>query len=178
MMPGNPSKRGFTLLEMLIVIMMMATLATLFFPLYGYLRDKARDAACISNLRILQVAAATYLLDHDGVWPQQPEELMQDETEEKMWKWWNEEFKEYGVSKRHWICPAEVVSQTQEHSDSDEFYGSYIPTGFEATPNIAFYWSSQPWFIERGNFHGRNHGPNVAMPDGTIRQGPALFNQH
>jgi prepilin-type N-terminal cleavage/methylation domain-containing protein len=171
-------KRGFTLLELLIVIMLVAALATLFFPLFGYLREKARDAACIGNLRILQLGAATYMLDHDAIWPQMPETLATGDSEEAMWKWWYEDLKDYGVSKRHWICPSEAASDGEKYSTTDEFYGSYIPTGFEATPNIAFYWTGQPWFIERGQMHGNNHGANVAMPDGTVRASPSLFEQH
>lgn len=177
MMCRTQSRRGFTLIELLVVIMIVAALATLFFPMFGYLREKARDAACIGNLRILQLGAATYMLDHDAIWPQMPETLGTGESEEPMWKWWYEELKDYGVSKRHWICPSEVESQEQQFSITDQFYGTYIPTGFEATPNIAFQWTTQPWFIERGQMHGKNHGPNVAMPDGTVREGPALFNQ-
>jgi prepilin-type N-terminal cleavage/methylation domain-containing protein len=177
MISVEPSKRGFTLVELLVVIMIVSALMTLSFPLFGYLREKGRDAACSGNLRILQLGVATYMLDHDSIWPQMPEELAMGEGEDDMWEWWYDELKDYGVAKRHWICPSELESQEQAHSTTSMFYGSYIPTGFEATPNVAFYWTKQPWFIERGQFHGRNHGPNVAMPDGTVRQGPALFNQ-
>ncbi len=173
-----PRKHGFTLLELLIVVVLAGVLATLFFPMFGYLREKARDAACIGNLRILQLGAATYLLDHDAIWPQMPEDLGEDTSEQKMWEWWFNEFKDYGVSKRHWICPSEAASESQKFSITDEFYGSYIPTAFEPTPNIPFYWTGQPWFIERGQMHGMNHGPNVAMPDGTVRQGPSLLGQY
>lgn len=176
MTSGMRQKQGFTLFELLIVIMLVSALATITFPLFSYLRDKARDAACIGNLRILQLGAATYLLDHDNIWPQMPENLGSAD-EEPMWKWWFEEMRDYGVAKRHWICPSEVESQEQEHSITGNYYSSYIPTAFEPTPNIAFAWSTQPWFIERGQMHGMNHGPNVAMPDGSVRQGPVLFNQ-
>lgn len=174
---SRQKQRGFTLVELLMVMMIVAALATLSFPAFGYLREKARDAACIGNLRILQLGAATYMLEHDAIWPQMPEHIGLGESEEPMWKWWYEELKDYGVSKRHWICPSEMAAQEERHSTTDQFHSSYIPTGFEATPNVAFYWTNQPWFIERGQMHGKNHGPNVAMPDGTVREGPALFNQ-
>src|SRR5436190_6110864 len=148
-------REGYTLLELLIVVTLVAALASLSIPVYGYLRDKARDAACIGNLRILQLGAAAYMLDHDNIWPQMPQSLDLGESEDDMWKWWNDELKGYGVSKRHWICPSEVASSAEKDSMKTEFYGSYIPTAFEATPNIAFYWSNQPWFIERGQNHGR-----------------------
>jgi type II secretory pathway pseudopilin PulG len=164
--------------ELLVVIMIVAALVTISFPAFGYLREKARDAACIGNLRILQLGAATYMLDHDAVWPQMPENISIEGSEEPMWKWWYEELRDYGVSKRHWICPSDVASQGEELSITDQYYGSYIPTGFEATPNVAFLWTRQPWFMERGQMHGMNHGPNVAMPDGTVRAGPSLFGQH
>jgi prepilin-type N-terminal cleavage/methylation domain-containing protein len=175
------NRGGFTLLELLIVAILVAALGTISFPLFGYLRTKGQDAACIGNLRILQLGAATYMLDHDHVWPQMPEDIDfgggDEDPEEPMWKWWFEELKDYGVSKRHWICPSEVANAEQEHSLNNDYYGSYIPTGFDPTPNIAFYWATQPWFIERGQFHGRNHGANIAMPDGSIRQAPSLYQQ-
>jgi prepilin-type N-terminal cleavage/methylation domain-containing protein len=168
--------QGFTLLELLIVICLVSMLATLFFPAYEYLREKARNAACVGNLRILQLGAATYMLDHDDVWPQMPEVDLA-ESEEPMWEWWYKELKDYNVSKRHWVCPSEVASREHQDSETEQFFGSYIPTQFEASPRVAFLWA-QPWFMERGQFHGDKQGPNIAMPDGTIRQGPAVFGQY
>lgn len=169
------SSRGFTLIELLLVVVIVAVLATLAFPLFGLFRERARDVSCIANLRLLYVGASSYLLDNDYVWPQMPTTVDISTDEEPMWKWWTETLIPYGVSKHHWICASEAASHKEKYSLTSDFYGSYIPTDFDPVPNTAFMWGTQPWFIERGQFHGPDHGPNIVMPDGTVRQGPSLF---
>ena len=48
--------RAFTLLEMMIVLTIVAILATLLLPVYGHLRERAQKAQCMANLRSLYVA--------------------------------------------------------------------------------------------------------------------------
>lgn len=167
-------RKGFTLIEVLMVVVIVALLATISFPLYRYFRDKARDTSCVANLRVLWVGASSYMLDHDQVWPQMLEPPDMSSSEDPLWKWWFDTLHPYGVSKHHWLCASEEASYEEKYSIDSEFYGSYIPTDFEATPNVAFLWK-QPWFVERGQFHGKDHGPNIVMPDGTVKQGPSLF---
>ncbi|MFM7102484.1 MAG: type II secretion system protein [Verrucomicrobiota bacterium] len=69
-----PGRRGFTLIELLVVIAIIAILAGLLFPVLGRARDKARSAACQSNLRQLALAASMYDTDHNVYpigWPRQ-----------------------------------------------------------------------------------------------------------
>ena len=58
--------RGFTLLELLVVISIMAVLATLTLSAVKTVRGAAQSANCKSNLRQLGVAAVTYAADWDG----------------------------------------------------------------------------------------------------------------
>ena len=60
-------KEGFTLLEIMIVVMILGMLATLSFPSYKKARDNARRTVCINNLRILQHAADRYLFERPGL---------------------------------------------------------------------------------------------------------------
>jgi prepilin-type N-terminal cleavage/methylation domain-containing protein len=62
-------REGFTLIELLIVIAVIAILAALLFPVFSRARDKARQAACMSNLRQLGTAFALYAADYDGYFP-------------------------------------------------------------------------------------------------------------
>ena len=59
---------GFTLIELLVVVAIIAILAGMLLPVLGRARDKARAAACQSNLRQLALAASMYDSDH-GVYP-------------------------------------------------------------------------------------------------------------
>lgn len=58
-------KRAFTLIELLIVIAVIAILAALLFPVFALAREKARQAACMSNLRQVGLAVLQYAQDND-----------------------------------------------------------------------------------------------------------------
>ena len=60
------SKRtAFTLIELLIVIAIICVLAAILFPVFAAARDKARAAACTSNMRQLGLALMQYSQDYD-----------------------------------------------------------------------------------------------------------------
>lgn len=61
--------RGFTLMEMLIVLAVIATLAGIGIPLGKSMLAKSREAACLSQLRSLGVALQGYLQDHNQFLP-------------------------------------------------------------------------------------------------------------
>jgi prepilin-type N-terminal cleavage/methylation domain-containing protein/prepilin-type processing-associated H-X9-DG protein len=60
---------GFTLIELLVVIAIIAILAAILFPVFAQARDKARQTACLSNMKQIGVAAAGYAQDFDEVLP-------------------------------------------------------------------------------------------------------------
>ena len=57
--------RGFTLIELLVVIAIIAILAAILFPVFAQARDKARSAACLSNLQQIGKALMMYAQDYD-----------------------------------------------------------------------------------------------------------------
>ena len=57
--------RGFTLIELLVVIAIIAILAAILFPVFAQARDKARSAACLSNLKQVALALSMYTSDYD-----------------------------------------------------------------------------------------------------------------
>ena len=62
-------QRGFTLVEMLVVIAIIVILAGILFPVISKARDKARMATCLSNQRQLSIAMVMYTQEHDERMP-------------------------------------------------------------------------------------------------------------
>jgi prepilin-type N-terminal cleavage/methylation domain-containing protein/prepilin-type processing-associated H-X9-DG protein len=59
------TQRAFTLIELLVVIAIIAILASILFPVFSRAREKARQAACQSNLRQIGLAIGMYVQDND-----------------------------------------------------------------------------------------------------------------
>jgi prepilin-type N-terminal cleavage/methylation domain-containing protein/prepilin-type processing-associated H-X9-DG protein len=62
-------RRGFTLIELLVVIAIIAILAAILFPVFAQAREKARAAACLSNMKQVGLGLQMYAQDYDEVLP-------------------------------------------------------------------------------------------------------------
>ncbi len=82
---------GFTLVEVLIVIGIIAVVAAVVFPVFATARERGRRAACQNNLRQIATAMEMYVHDNDGQYPLQ--------------EFWNNSVFPYLKDKRVFECP-------------------------------------------------------------------------
>ena len=66
---GHQVREGFTLIELLVVIAIIAILAAILFPVFGSVREKARQISCASNEKQLNLAILQYTEDNDEYFP-------------------------------------------------------------------------------------------------------------
>src|SRR2546425_12579744 len=78
---------GFTLVEMLVVMAVIGILAVLLFPALAGSKEKARQAACRSNLRELGLAFQLYHADFDEQFPG-PGSAYEYGPQPEDWIWW------------------------------------------------------------------------------------------
>ena len=64
--------KGFTLVELLVVVSIIALLISMLLPALKKARDAAASVSCMSNLRQVGGGVGIYLSDHDGVFPIPP----------------------------------------------------------------------------------------------------------
>jgi prepilin-type N-terminal cleavage/methylation domain-containing protein/prepilin-type processing-associated H-X9-DG protein len=60
---------GFTLVELLTVVAIIAVLAAILFPVVARARESARRATCLSNLKLAGYACLAYVQDNDETFP-------------------------------------------------------------------------------------------------------------
>jgi len=64
-MPARRNAGAFTLIELLVVIAIIAILAAILFPVFAKAREKARQSACLSNMKQIGTAMMMYVQDYD-----------------------------------------------------------------------------------------------------------------
>lgn len=138
--------KGFTLLELIVVISIISLFAALIFPILTVVRHKANQSVCQSNLRQIGQSFSMYLQDNDGHFPQavDPADIQTPEI-------WSEEpeFQEivstlpllqdvmqpYLRSERVWRCPSDTGFEIADFtglpmdalpSSFDRFGTSYV----------------------------------------------------
>src|SRR5690349_6123903 len=62
-------RRGFTLVELLVVIGIIAVLISVLLPALAKARSRAQTVACASNLRQIVTACVQYTVEYKGSYP-------------------------------------------------------------------------------------------------------------
>lgn len=106
--------RGFTLVELLIVVGIIALLAALLLPTFMQARERARRTACLSNLRQIGAALTAYTQDYDGFFPP----MRSDSS--AVWTGtqdWSGVIASYAPARELFRCPTANVPRTVQDTD-------------------------------------------------------------
>lgn len=69
------TRRAFTMAELMVVVSIIAILASILFPVFAQSREAARRATCRSNLHQIGIALHVYARDYDGRFPPREHDL-------------------------------------------------------------------------------------------------------
>lgn len=162
----GPEENGFSLLELLLVISLIALLAALIMPAVEAAKARADAVRCLGQLRNFHVSFSSYLLDNGNSWPQAPENISSSAEAD----FWLGTLRNYGGGNLDaWQCPT-LMAQGADPEAAATLH--YLPTLFDEKPGTAHKWPKMPWVIEVGDFHGK--GNLAVYPDGSVR--PFLAN--
>lgn len=183
---GNPAAgSGFTLIELLTVISILSALAAILFPVFAQAREKARQAACMSNLKQIGAAFAMYVQDYDELLPDRRDLKLALPGGYKPWNSWPTSdpragwaalvLLPYTKNNQIWSCPSVAGAMGTLPQVAQ-------PLSFEANPELARYWL---WRFDRpdnpvplDNFWGKNEqqavsdlreakNPQAGIPEGV-----------
>lgn len=111
------AKRGFTLIEILVVIAIISLLAGLLFAGFSRARENGRKTNCLSNLRQLQMATMQYVNINDETMPLRFADF---EPANNTWepakgeKAWTEALQPYIQNTQVFNCPSEGSGATSD----------------------------------------------------------------
>lgn len=98
-------RNAFTLIELLVVIAIIAILAAILFPVFAQAREKARQTACLSNMKQMGLALMMYIQDYDGTMCIN-EGTLYDKNPQGLWASWNDLILPYMKNQDLWWCPS------------------------------------------------------------------------
>jgi prepilin-type N-terminal cleavage/methylation domain-containing protein/prepilin-type processing-associated H-X9-DG protein len=144
--------RGFTLIELIVVITIMSILAAILFPVFAHAREKARASICLSNCRQIGVGIMLYSQDYEEAYPLYAHYPNHDH-------WWFEVIQPYIRSEDVFACPDVGVHQPS---------ASYGWNGYGANyEHVIMYGPGWSWTQEPGT-QGPARQSNLGRPAETI----------
>ena len=173
-------QKAFTLFELLVVITIIAILATLVLSVFQMARTQARKVVCMSQLRQLGIAAIGIKIDRRGEWPEG------DPFAGGYWCWPTNVAgsivrpaeSDFGFPMKMWNCPSDYwgrkapnwVANSGDAIDNDTAlvmpYAGRLFTSYQYLANIPYF--DYPWEILKG----RNNSPDHVLAGDFMADDP------
>jgi prepilin-type N-terminal cleavage/methylation domain-containing protein/prepilin-type processing-associated H-X9-DG protein len=156
---------GFTLVELLVVIGIIAILMALMLPSISKAKAKANQTSCLNNLRQLNLGASMYASDHD-------EELPPRRPRTNAWP---VKLKPYYVNWQIIACPSDRFGIAGLLADDSNPKRSYLINGFndyfKVNLSPSDYKAVQQWRYAHGMKTTRIQKPSETILFGEKRSG-------
>lgn len=124
----NKHRSGFTLIELLVVIAIIAILAAILFPVFAKVREKARQTACLSNLKQIGLGEVQYEEDYD-------EQTTNGINNYGGGQGWAGQIYPYLKSNAVFVCPDDVPGVGSSYGMNSNF-ASEVPNTNGAVPPV------------------------------------------
>ena len=185
----SAGRRGFTLIELIVVIAIIAILAAILFPVFARAREKARQSSCLSNVKQLMLAVQQYAQDYDERMPRHGNSPD-----------WSEQIYPYVNNAQVYGCPSAASAGPTNEAQvgtlfnySWNYYGNSSQNNFKLAQIVrpaealvildGDYYISNPWrndsnpanndmatdAIENNGVPRHNDGANIGFADGHAK---------
>jgi prepilin-type N-terminal cleavage/methylation domain-containing protein/prepilin-type processing-associated H-X9-DG protein len=177
-MKRKDSRSAFTLIELLMVIAIIACLASLLMPTFTAMRQKADSIACISNLRQIGIAGQIYASEHSQTtpviepWPSQPVYSPGDGAQTIL-----AALQPYGVTAATLRCRADINGPNYNAKEGSSYEWCPMANG-QNVQSVKLVWSGNVSGVtlsqllmafDYSNVH--NNASNVLFGDGHVAAG-------
>ena len=150
------ARSGFTLVELLVVISLIAMLISMLLPSLGKSKERARMVQEVSNMRQLMIASSNYALENKSYYPYRvPGEYMLHQVRGSGWdlnksffpRYLGERWNAFCLGNLQQLRPPEIWTQYKDQYVTSQYFNFSVKNGTWFVPIVS---------LEKDNVSGKH----------------------